>query len=237
MKTIALIVNNIKEEAKKPLLDSIVAQKSKDFTTYSFKKMDIETVLLDGFDGENERNNINSAVATIKEPYFIVVSGDESLNTMYIKNLVDYINAYPEVASFLPTTIHMNENNEFQKFSNEFIWTKSIPKKSGFADFELLKNFPFVTFNGAVIKKDAFIDCGLLKPSFEKYYWYEFFLRLSHKGYDIMVIPRYSFAVVTKLSSDDMLEDKFWFELSKKEYFFNKDRNIKYVPENTTYTK
>ena len=91
-----------------------------------------------------------------------------------------------------------------------------------------------------VIKKDLFIDFGLIKTSFKLTFGYEFLLRMTYNSVKIMTIPKIGYKHTNlrtgsifwnyKNGEDRLVDDevKFWIESAKKEYFFINDRAIKY---------
>ncbi len=92
-----------------------------------------------------------------------------------------------------------------------------------------------------IMRKDKFESIGGLKPSIKLTFNYEFLLRATYNDTLIMTIPKvgykhtnqrvnslfwdYKFNPDVKLGQE---EAKFWIDLSKKEYFFTKDRKLEY---------
>lgn len=91
-----------------------------------------------------------------------------------------------------------------------------------------------------------------MKESLKLGHYYEFFLRVIYNGLKVMSVPRfgYEMRIVRKEFFNDSTcklpqdittypadrggispdEGRFWFELAKKEYFFDKDRKKQYEP-------
>jgi len=113
-------------------------------------------------------------------------------------------------------------------------------------------------YNVEAIKEYAEVDDnGVYKPikeSIKLSYVYEFFLRMVYNDLKFYTIPRIGYEhridrindIVDSFSSKipkdltnrtsekggmTMEEIKFWIDLSKKEYFFDDDRNTEYEPE------
>jgi GT2 family glycosyltransferase len=193
---------------------------------------------------------VNSAVEEVKTDYFSILEFDDEYSSIWFKNVVKYIKAYPDVDVFLSHVIDVNEKNEFIGTTNEVTWSLGFvqgmtPEESfsnlGFLDLEALKTFPNFQISGAVIKKATFEDIGGIKNNLKLSFVYEFLLRMTYNGYKVMTIPKSGYKHMNmrpyslfwryrnddryKLSQD---EGKFWMQTAMKEYFFNFDREIKY---------
>lgn len=193
---------------------------------------------------------VNSAVEEVKTDYFSILEFDDEYSSIWFKNAVKYIKAYPDVDVFLSHVIDVNEKNEFVGTTNEVTWSLGFvqgmtPEESfsnlGFLDLEALKTFPNFQLSGAVIKKATFEDIGGIKNNVKLSFVYEFLLRMTYNGYKVMTIPKSGYKHMNmrpyslfwryrnddryKLSQD---EGKFWMQTAMKEYFFNFDREIKY---------
>jgi GT2 family glycosyltransferase len=193
---------------------------------------------------------VNSAVEEVKTDYFSILEFDDEYSSIWFKNAIKYIKAYPDVDVFLSHVIDVNEKNEFVGTTNEVTWSLGFvqgmtPEESfsnlGFLDLESLKTFPNFQISGAVIKKATFEDIGGIKNNLKLSFVYEFLLRMTYNGYKVMTIPKSGYKHMNmrpyslfwryrnddryKLSQD---EGKFWMQTAMKEYFFNFDREIKY---------
>ena len=193
---------------------------------------------------------VNSAVQEVNTDYFSILEFDDEYSSIWFKNAVKYIKAYPDVDVFLSHVIDVNEKNEFIGTTNEVTWSLGFvqgmtPEESfsnlGFLDLEALKTFPNFQISGAVIKKATFEDIGGIKNNLKLSFVYEFLLRMTYNGYKVMTIPKSGYKHMNmrpyslfwryrnddryKLSQD---EGKFWMQTAMKEYFFNFDREIKY---------
>ena len=193
---------------------------------------------------------VNSAVEEVKTDYFSILEFDDEYSSIWFKNAIKYIKAYPDVDVFLSHVIDVNEKNEFIGTTNEVTWSLGFvngmtPEESysnlGFLDLEALKTYPNFQISGAVIKKSTFEDIGGIKNNIKLSFVYEFLLRMTYNGYRVMTIPKSGYKHMNmrpyslfwryrnddryKLSQD---EGKFWMQTAMKEYFFNFDREIKY---------
>ena len=193
---------------------------------------------------------VNSAVEEISTDYFSILEFDDEYSSIWFKNAVKYIKAYPDVDVFLSHVIDVDQNNNFIGTTNEVTWSLGFvqgmtPEESysnlGFLDLEALKTYPNFQLSGAVIKKSTFEDIGGIKNNLKLSFIYEFLLRMTYNGYKVMTIPKSGYKHMNmrpyslfwryrnddryKLSQD---EGKFWMQTAMKEYFFNFDREIKY---------
>lgn len=193
---------------------------------------------------------VNSGVEEVKTDYFSILEFDDEYSTIWFKNAVKYIKAYPDVDVFLSHVIDVNEKNEFIGTTNEVTWSLGFvqgmtPEESysnlGFLDLEALKTFPNFQLSGAVIKKATFEDIGGIKNNLKLSFVYEFLLRMTYNGYKVMTIPKSGYkhmnmrlySLFWRYRNDDRYklsqeEGKFWMQTAMKEYFFNFDREIKY---------
>ena len=112
----------------------------------------------------------------------------------------------------------------------------------GFLDNNTALKYQNFQVSGAIIRKESFDSIGGLKPSIKLTFNYEFILRATYNDVVIMTIPKvgykhtnqrvnslfwnYKFKPEMRIGQD---EAKFWIDLSKKEYFFTKDRNLEYT--------
>ena len=193
---------------------------------------------------------VNSAVEEVKTDYFSILEFDDEYSTIWFKNAVKYIKAYPDVDVFLSHVIDVDQNNNFIGTTNEVTWSLGFvqgmtPEESysnlGFLDLEALKTFPNFQLSGAVIKKSTFEDIGGIKNNLKLSFIYEFLLRMTYNGYKVMTIPKSGYkhmnmrpySLFWRYRNDDRYklsqeEGKFWMQTAMKEYFFNFDREIKY---------
>jgi hypothetical protein len=94
-----------------------------------------------------------------------------------------------------------------------------------------------------MIKKESFIDYGMMKTSFKLTFGYEFLLRMTQNSVNFMTIPKIGYKHTNlregsifwnykngdnRLSEDEV---RFWIDLAKKEYLFINQREIKYEPQ------
>jgi glycosyltransferase involved in cell wall biosynthesis len=192
---------------------------------------------------ENETGNydfqsqINYGVEQSTGDYFTFVEYDDEVSPIWIKNGVEYTNAYPEVGIFLPIVYETDENGKFISFTNESVWAKDFSEEIGRLDNNTLLRVQNFNFDGMITKRDLFLENGGLKSNMKLTFTYEFLLRMSYLSTPIMVIPKLGYRhtnnregslFVEYKNSIDVMESKFWVNKAKKEYFFTEDREITY---------
>ena len=213
-----------------------------DFTKYSFK-VDILEVL----SGRQFQNQINSAASIIDTKYFSFLEFDDEFSVNWFKNVEKYSEIYPDIDMFLPIITDVTPENQFIGFSNEAAWAFNFSDTLGHIEHEVLLEFPNINPDGMVIKTEVFKTIGGYKNSIRLAFNYEFLLRFTNSGRNIMVIPKMGYkhmnmrpgslfweykngGTETPISPD---EARFWMELAKKEFFYTEDRNINYEPNVT----
>jgi cellulose synthase/poly-beta-1,6-N-acetylglucosamine synthase-like glycosyltransferase len=192
---------------------------------------------------ENETGNydfqsqINYGVEQSTGDYFTFVEYDDEVSPIWIKNGVEYTNAYPEVGIFLPIVYETDENGKFISFTNESVWAKDFSEEIGRLDNNTLLRVQNFNFDGMITKRDLFLENGGLKSNMKLTFTYEFLLRMSYLSTPIMVIPKLGYRhtnnregslFVEYKNTIDVMESKFWVNKAKKEYFFTEDREITY---------
>jgi len=185
------------------------------------------------------QSQINYGVNESKGEYFTFLEYDDELSHIWIKNGVEYINAYPEVGVFLPIVYETDNNGNFISFTNESVWSKNFTEELGYLDNNTLQKVQNFNFDGMIVNKEKFVESGMLKKHMKLTFTYEFLLRMTYLSVPVMVIPKLGYKhtnnregslFVEYKKSVDVLESKFWVNKAKKEYFFTKDREITYEP-------
>jgi hypothetical protein len=135
---------------------------------------------------------------------------------------------------------------------------EGMSEEAGKFDLNLLQRFNCVNPLGAVYRVEAINEYAEkkdgeskpMKESMKLSHYYEFFLRMIYDDVKVMTIPRigYEIKMVNKEYFTDSSckvpqnlaiipedkggtnpeEVKFWFELAKKEFFYDEDRNKAY---------
>lgn len=238
-------IESIKKQTVKPTKVLVVIPKDETIKTtlegvdYGDIK-DLVTIVEN--DGKTDfASQINYGVEQTTTKWFSILEVDDTYSPIWFKNVEEYQNSYEDVDLFLPIVVDINTGGQFVHFSNEPVWAKDFSEELGVIDQGCLENFPNFQIDGAVINVESFKEVGGLKPSLELYFNYEFFLRMSYNDKRMMVVPKLGYKKLnmrpnslfhnyyngdTKL---DPVEARFWFSTAKKEYFFTKDREIKYM--------
>lgn len=184
------------------------------------------------------QNQVNLGINKINTKYFMVLEFDDELSNTYIKNIKEYIKHYPDVDIFLSLIIETNEKNEALKLTNEMVWSQhgvGDSGKLGFLNAESLKLFTDFKLSGAVIKTEKFKEIGMYKTKIKLTFMYEFLLRAINNNMKIMTIPKVTYKHFLNrkdslfeyyINNMSLEEKRFWYEVAKKEYLFDTDRDI-----------
>jgi len=235
-------IESIKNQKVKPFEVLFVTSNDeklkKYLTDYDFGDLKDVTKVVENETGDyGFQSQINYGEEQSTGDYFTFVEYDDEVSPIWIKNGINYINAYPEVGVFLPIVYETDENGKFISFTNESVWAKDFTEEIGYLDNNTLQRIQNFNFDGMIVKKDTFLEKGGLKSNMKLTFTYEFLLRMSYLSIPIMVIPKLGYRhtnnregslFVEYKKSIDVLESKFWVNKAKKEYFFTEDREITY---------
>lgn len=179
------------------------------------------------------------ATQHLDTPYFSVLQYDDILFDNYIMQGLNHINAYPEFDMFTSIIFETDENSAFIGLSNESVWAVNHMEQFGEFDLKSAKKHNYGNYNicGSFIKSESFVEAGLLKPSIKIYHDYEFLLRMLEVGFKVYTIPKITYrhvnlrvgSIFDSLKDTDSMETKFWYDLAKKEYHFDYDREIEFT--------
>lgn len=191
-------------------------------------------------DDTSFQNQLNIGVDNVNTEYFTFLEYDDELSKIWLNSANTYINSFPEVGAFLPIVFESDEKGNFLSFTNENVWVKGVSSEMGLLDNETLVKMQNFNFDGMVVKKSVYQECGGLKTNMKLTFTYEFLLRLTYQDVPVMVIPKLGYKhlnnregslFVEYKNTIDVLESKFWVNKAKKEYFFTEDREITYELE------
>jgi glycosyltransferase involved in cell wall biosynthesis len=187
---------------------------------------------------------VNYGVEESSSEWVSLFEIDDEYSKIWFKNVKRYSESYPEAQGFLPIVIDVDERGIFAGFTNEATFALNISSEMGILTNETLHTYQNFQISGMVIKKSSYLDYGGMKSSFKLTFGYEFFLRMTYNSVKFISIPRIGYKH-TNLRTGSIFwnykngnsvlaenEVKFWIESAKKEYFFVKERDIKYVDEN-----
>jgi hypothetical protein len=191
----------------------------------------------------NYASQVNYGARSAKSNWISFFEFDDEYSTIWFNNVAKYTESYPDFDAFLPIVVDTTNKEVFAGFTNEATFAANFSSEMGVLTNETLQNYQNFQSSGMVIKKDKFIDFGLIKPSIKLTFGWELFLRLTHNSVNIMSIPRIGYKHTNLRegsifwnykNGEDVLTDdevKFWVETAKKEYLFINDRAIKYEPQ------
>lgn len=187
-------------------------------------------------------SQINLGIIDCDTEWFSILEIDDEYKKQWLSSMNEYMNAYKDVDVFLPIVKDINVEGNFINFTNESLWAYGFANKQGYLDNELLLEFQNFQTSGGLYKTKVIKDNGMFKDNIKLTFSYEFLLRLTHNGVNIMSIPKIGYQHVNfrenslfwlykndekmKLSENEV---KFWLETAKKEYFFKNKREIKYT--------
>jgi len=193
--------------------------------------------------GKQFQNQINFAASLVNTKYFSFLEFDDEFSVTWLNNVKTYTEAYPDMDMFIPIITDVTTENKFLGLTNEAAWAFNFSEKLGEIDHEVLLEYPNINPDGMVIKTDVYKSIGGYKSSMRLTFNYEFLLRFTNSGRNIMVIPKMGYKHMNmrpsslfweyKNSQDQTMqitpdEARFWMETAKKEFFYNDDRNIIY---------
>lgn len=209
--------------------------------SYDFGDLNVQKVLWTK--EPNYAAQINYGVRSAKSKWVSLFEFDDEYSVIWFKNVKKYSEAYPNFDAFLPIVVDTTEKALFAGFTNESTFAANFSSEMGVLTNETLLEYQNFQPSGMVIKKDKFIDFGLIKPSIKLTYGWEFFLRMTHNSVKIMTIPKIGYKHTNlregsifwnyKNGEDVLTDDEitFWIDSAKKEYFYINERVIKYETE------
>lgn len=185
-------------------------------------------------------NQMNIGVKACETDWFVFLEQDDELSTTWIKNGVEYRDAYDDVSIFLPLIIDIDNKNKFTGITNELVWAAEFCDEMGVLDEESLLRAESFNFGGMLMKCDDYLEYGGIKDNIKITFMLEFLLRQIHYSNKLMVIPKYGYkhlnlregglfdSYLKTLSPD---EQRWWLSVAKKEYFHINDRDIQYTKD------
>jgi glycosyltransferase involved in cell wall biosynthesis len=191
----------------------------------------------------NFGDQVNQGVKVATSEWVSIFEFDDEYSNIWVKNVKQYIDVYPNVGAFLPIVVDIDDKGVFVGFTNEATFAVNISEEMGVLTNETLHTYQNFQISGMVIRKDLFVENGMIKSNFKLTFGYEFLLRMTQNSVKFMTIPRIGYKHTNlregsifwnyKNGDDKLLEDevKFWIDSAKKEYFFNAQRDINYEPQ------
>lgn len=187
---------------------------------------------------------VNKGIQDCTTEWFSILEVDDEYKPIWLKSMTDYVKEYPDVDVFLPVVKDVNVEGKFLSFMNESLWAYGFTDKQGELDKEILLDFQNYQTSGGIFRTQMMKDNGLFKDNIKLSFTYELLLRLTNNGVKVMSVPRVGYQHVN-LREDSLYwnykydekvkltegEVKFWYETSKKEYFFKNKRDVNYVQD------
>jgi hypothetical protein len=240
----SVAVSTVEDQLVRPDALLIIVPKgsdvAKELKEYDFKTIkDIVTIVEN--DGDTDFcSQINFGVGVAKTEWVSILELDDEYAKIWLKNVVEYRESYPDVDIFLPMIIDVNGKGEFIGLTNEAVWANSFSDELGVLDNGALLAYQSFNIDGSVIRKSLFEDFGGLKSNVKLTFIYEFLLRMTHKDSKVFVIPKFGYKHLNQrlgslfnnyVNEMNPVEAKWWLSQAKKEYYFEQDRTLNYEPE------
>lgn len=176
-------------------------------------------------------SQINFGVKHVDTEYFSILEYDDYYTKKWFKMFNDYYTTNEDVSVFLPINIIHNAKTNEREFVNDIIWSSGFANELGVIDFDSLQQSGSFNLTGGIFKTSDWLG---YKPSINVAFNYEYLLRATNKKQKIFVVPKEgyhheifkdgslsSYYLDTITDNDNMK----WFELAKREYAFDEDRN------------
>ena len=185
--TLVQCIESIKNQKEKPFEVLFVTSDDKDLNDYlngyDFGNLKNVTKVIKNETGNYDfQSQINYGVEQSTGDYITFVEYDDEVSPIWIKNGVEYIDAYPEVGVFLPIVYETDENGKFISFTNESVWAKEFSEEIGRLDNNTLQRVQNFNFDGMIVNKELFLENGGLKSNMKLTFTYEFLLRMTYKS-------------------------------------------------------
>jgi hypothetical protein len=207
--------------------------------SFNFENLNVKKVLYQG--ESNYSSQINLGIKEASSEWISFFEFDDEYSQIWFNNVKKYSEIYPDVESFLPIVIDVNDKSVFAGFTNEATFAANFAQEMGILTNDMLHNYQNFQTAGMAIKKSVIEDFGGFKSSIKLTFVYEFLLRMTYNSVKMMTIPKLGYKHINmrpdslfwdyKFGTNKISEEevKFWVSTAKKEYFFTDDRNIKYT--------
>lgn len=209
----------------------------------SFDFGDLKVVKVSWDKDANFGKQINEGISKSSSNWISIVEVDDEYSHIWFKNVKKYIDAYPDADAFLPVVVDVDEKGMFIGFTNEATFAANFSQEIGILTNDMLHDYQNFQTSGAVFKKEKVLEFGGFKSNIKLTFPYEFLLRMTYHSMKLMTIPKLGYKHINmregsifwnyRFGSEilDEKEIKFWIDSAKKEYFFTKEREIKYEPQ------
>lgn len=187
-------------------------------------------------------SQLNMGIDACTTEWFSILEIDDEYKKPWVSSMTEYITAYKDVDVFLPIVKDVNVEGKFLTFMNESLWAYGFSDKQGYLDNTLLLEYQNYQTSGGLYRTQVVKDNGSFKDNIKLTFSYEFLLRLTYNGVNIMTVPKIGYQHVNlrenslfwtyKNDEKEKLaenEAKFWIDTAKKEYFFKNKRDVNYT--------
>ena len=214
---------------------------TKKLESYDFGDLDVKKYLWDS--DPNFSSQVNYGIDKSTSEWISVTEFDDEYSSIWFKNVKKYIDSYPESEGFLPLVIDVDEKGLFVGFTNEATFAANFSQEIGILTNDMLHDYQNFQTSGSIFKKSKVVEYGGFKSNVKLTFPYEFLLRMTYHSLKIMTIPKIGYKHTNLREGsifwnykfgEDILDEKqikFWIDMAKKEYFFTKEREIKYEPQ------
>lgn len=211
---------------------------AKELTEYDYDENLKNIVRVVENDGDTDfASQINFGVEASNSDWVSILELDDEYAKIWFKNVVEYRRAHDDVDIFMPMIVDVDENQGFIGLTNEAVWAQSFSDELGVLDNGALLAYQNFNIDGIVMKKELFEEFGGIKSNIKLTFVYEFLLRMTFKDARVFVIPKFGYKHVNQREGSlfhgyreelNPVEAKWWLSQAKKEYYFEKDRQINY---------
>lgn len=184
-------------------------------------------------------SQVNLGVENVDTEFFSILEFDDWYSPKWFKMFDEYYNTNEDVSVFLPINVLHSQKENTSEFVNEIVWASSFSSEMGVIDFECLENCASFNLTGGIFKTSDWLK---YKPSIKVAFNYEYLLRATSKNkkQKIYVIPKEGYH--HELFREGSLVDQYvkeipeetnplWFELARREYSYDEDRNKGIIEE------
>lgn len=184
-------------------------------------------------------SQVNLGVENVDTEFFSILEFDDCYSPKWFKMFDEYYSTNEDASVFLPINVVHNQKENVSEFVNEIVWASSFSSEMGVIDFECLDNYASFNLTGGIFRTADWLG---YKPSIKVAFNYEYLLRATSKNkkQKIYVIPKEGYH--HELFREGSLVDQYvkeipedtnplWFELAKREYVYDEDRNKGIIEE------
>lgn len=202
----------------------------------------LEITIIENKGSTDFSTQLNLGIEKCETEWFSILEIDDEYKPIWLKSINEYMSIYPDVDIFLPIVKDINVEGTVLNYTNESAWAYGFTERQGFVDNDVLLEFQNYQTSGGLYRTKVVLDNGGFKDNIKLTFTYEFLLRMTYNGAQILVVPRIGYIHVNfrenslfwsyknddreKISENDV---KFWIETAKKEFFFKTKREITHV--------